>query len=373
LSRTRIRTVTFTHTGRRQANQDAVVSKELEDGRLLVAVADGMGGQAGGEVASATALYVLGEQLEKGETLDRAFQAANEVVWRKASEDSSLGGMGTTLVALLQEGGSYRVANVGDSRAYRLDESEIDQLTEDHSFVTEAVRSGELSQEEAEKSKWANAIIRSIGTESEVEVDIFGPYESDSSHAILLCSDGLSKFLPSEMMHQYVLALEDLGFAALVLASLAYSRGSDDNITLSLVEFGRLRRSEENPTLPPFLGMGNEGIETAVSVDTARREKQRRNYTASLVVGLILLVGAWGLNAGWFDLHHEPVATPEGGVRAHDLQSEGGIDEPVYYPFSENLPKSGTAPGAAASGASSDTLLGGVGERSQSKNEVGRP
>lgn len=142
--------------GLRPYQEDSVLTETLSDGRILIAVADGMGGHAAGEVASALALESLVAALEDGLDLDTAFTHANEQVHRKAEEPGKQG-MGTTLVAALVEDGEYFIANVGDSRGYLVAGDGIRQLTEDHSFVAEAVKRGQ-SLEEAMATPWRDAL-----------------------------------------------------------------------------------------------------------------------------------------------------------------------------------------------------------------------
>lgn len=240
----------YTHTGRRRSNQDAVVVTKLSGGREVVAIADGMGGHSAGEVASARALETLVAELRGSDDLRAAVRAANAAVYAEGSRNPGWQGMGTTVVALLRTGNTYHIANVGDSRAYRIDAQAIAQLTDDHSFVAEALRGGAMSPEQAAVSPWRNALTRAVGTDAEVEVDLFGPFAVDEPHAVLLCSDGLYKPLPAESLHNYVLATEDVEAAVRALAALAFRRGSDDNITVAAVEFGSLGRLSLEVTLP---------------------------------------------------------------------------------------------------------------------------
>ncbi len=240
----------FTHPGRRPSNQDAVLSTRLRDGRVLLALADGMGGHKAGEIASALALDALAEQLAAGATLPAAMEAANHRVYSEANARTERSGMGTTLVAVLQSGNSYLVANVGDSRAYHVERSGIRQLTLDHSFVAEAVGSGSMTPEQAAASPWRNALTRAVGTDPSIEVDVYGPFATEAPHVVLLCSDGLHKALPAASIHDYVLATEDVGSAVRSLAALAYRRGSDDNISAAAVEFGSLERRTPEVTMP---------------------------------------------------------------------------------------------------------------------------
>ncbi len=225
-------------TGRRSVNQDSVLIDALPHGLELIAVADGMGGHAGGEVASRHALDVLRSQVAAGRDMLEAVRLANTAVFQQAHTNPQYLGMGTTIVALLRNGPHYLVANVGDSRAYRIDSSGVRQLTQDHSFLAEALKSG-VTLEEAEKSPWRNAVTRSVGTDAEVEVDCFGPFSVDDPHTVLLCSDGLYRTLPDTELMGLRGRDGDLGQVAKALVASAFEHGSDDNITAALVRFGR--------------------------------------------------------------------------------------------------------------------------------------
>lgn len=223
--------------GRRASNQDAVVVGILADGRSVAAVADGMGGRLAGDVASRRALEVMVEHLGKGGDLASAVEAANRAVFSESNADPDLHGMGTTVVVMLQEDDRYHIANVGDSRAYRLASEGISKVTADHSFTAEAVEAGEMTPEDAVLSPWANALTRAIGTDPQVDVDVFGPFDANESHAILLCSDGFHKPLSDDGILISVLG-SDGEDAAEELTEIALRAGSDDNITIALVSFG---------------------------------------------------------------------------------------------------------------------------------------
>ncbi|MGI9627589.1 MAG: PP2C family protein-serine/threonine phosphatase [Longimicrobiales bacterium] len=224
--------------GKRPSNQDAVVVGIMADGRSVAAVADGMGGRLAGDVASRRALEVITDRLREGDPLAGSVEEANRVVFEESRGNPDLHGMGTTVVALLQIGEEYTIANVGDSRAYRLGPDGISQVTADHSFTAEAAEAGEMTAEDAQLSPWANALTRAIGTDPEVEVDIYGPYDATEPHAILLCSDGFHKPLSDQGILTSVLGAERTGDMARDLASIALRAGSDDNITIAFVNFG---------------------------------------------------------------------------------------------------------------------------------------
>lgn len=234
--------------GQRPYQEDSVLAQNLTDGRLLVAVADGMGGHAAGEVASALALETLVSALEAGSELDDAFVMANATVHEMA-KDPGKQGMGTTMVAALVEDGEYLIANVGDSRGYLMSGDGIRQLTDDHSFVAEAVKRGQ-SEAEAMATPWKDALTRSIGTEPEVEVDLFGPFPVKGDTALLICSDGLYKTLSDDDLRQIYSQSGGPRGAAQSLVSAAYDSGSDDNISVVIAEYGEVQRNVAQGTMP---------------------------------------------------------------------------------------------------------------------------
>lgn len=234
--------------GQRPYQEDAVLHERLSDGRLLLAVADGMGGHAAGDVASALALESLKRGLEDGKSLGEAVSEANAEVHRKSKEPGKHG-MGTTLVAAIQDGGELLLANVGDSRGYVLTGSGIRQVSRDHSFVAEAIRRGQ-SEEEAKSSRWKDALTRSIGTEPSVEVDVFGPFPVEANSALLLCSDGLYKTLTDDDLAMVFRASGGPRGAAQSLTATAFDRGSDDNISVVVAEWGEVPRERPAGTMP---------------------------------------------------------------------------------------------------------------------------
>jgi serine/threonine protein phosphatase PrpC len=233
--------------GLRPYQEDSVLAETLSGGRTLIAVADGMGGHAAGEVASALALETLRELILEGQPLGDAFKLANARVHEKASEPGKQG-MGTTLVAVLVDGGEFSVANVGDSRGYLISSEGIRRLTEDHSFVAEAMKRGQ-TEEEAMATPWRDALTRSIGTDEEVEVDVFGPFPLEPDSAFLICSDGLYKTLADEELQQLFGTSTSARGAAQSLVSAAYDGGSDDNISVAIAEYGEVPRLSAPPTL----------------------------------------------------------------------------------------------------------------------------
>lgn len=237
------RAASWTITGRRPVNEDAVLLAQLAPGLELVAVADGMGGALAGDVASNRALQVLHSAVASGDELLTAVRLANTAVFEEAASRPECQGMGTTLVAILRQDGHYTVANVGDSRAYRIDRLGIHQLTQDNSFVAEAVRSGQLSAEEAERSLWRNAVTRCVGTDRDLEVDCYGPYDPVDPHTLLLCTDGVYRALSPDALRLLVQRSPGPEAAVRAIADAAYEAGSDDNISVAVIGFGAATQS----------------------------------------------------------------------------------------------------------------------------------
>jgi protein phosphatase len=263
----------FSHTGRRAVNQDAAIATSLPGDRDLVAVADGMGGHAAGAVASTRSLEVLARELTADRDLAEAVRVTNEAVYAASRDADTYAGMATTLVAVLRTGDHYQIANIGDSRAYRLTDRRIEQITADHSFIAEAARSGRLTQQEAARSPWRNAVTRAIGIGPAVEADIYGPFGiDDEPHAILLCTDGVYKALDDAAILRTALLAEDPVAAARHLALRALHCGSDDNITAAIIDFGLYLRNADPPeyAVPPD-GVVAPGRRTGAAVDDPGR------------------------------------------------------------------------------------------------------
>ena len=237
---TQLRAGSATDVGRvRTNNEDNLLVADDQD---LYAVADGMGGHAGGEVASLAAVEALRSAYNDAHTADAladAVRHANRVVWERAGEDATLRGMGTTLtaIALVDEGDDevLAVVNVGDSRAYLIRDGELDQLTDDHSLAEEFVRRGEITREEASTHPQKHILTRALGIDADVEVDCFRvvPYRGDR---ILLASDGLFDELSDDKIASVLRRLADPEEAAKELVSAAKQSGGRDNITVVVVD-----------------------------------------------------------------------------------------------------------------------------------------
>jgi serine/threonine protein phosphatase PrpC len=208
----------------------------------LFAVADGMGGHAGGEVAASIAIESLESGFNRTPTIEglvAAVQEANRAVWERGVDDQELRGMGTTVVATAlvatDDGDRLVLANVGDSRAYRFHDGVLAQLSVDHSVAEELVASGELSQAEADVHPHRHILTRALGITPQIEVDIWEvvPVEGDR---YLLCSDGLSNEVNPEVISGVLSSVRDPRAAAQSLVGLANDSGGSDNITAVVVD-----------------------------------------------------------------------------------------------------------------------------------------
>jgi protein phosphatase len=227
----------------RTSNQDCCgMAVAPGDGARLWIVADGMGGHAAGEVASRVAVDTAIETFNAGDgdlasRLRAAIVAANRAVLAAAQQNRALAGMGTTAVALAVVGETLCVANVGDSRAYRIRRARIEQLTQDHSVVAELVRRGHLTEDEAMLHPRRHEVLRSLGFEWDLDVDV-EPAEAAAGDVFLLCSDGLTGVVDDAEIAT-LCAKRRPSEAARALVDAANARGGPDNITVQVVRFGR--------------------------------------------------------------------------------------------------------------------------------------
>ena len=226
-----------THIGLvRASNQDALL---LQPGKYgLYGVADGMGGHKAGDIASMMAVALVKrffcdvkptkEQLRKG------IEEANQMIYEEQLYRSDLSGMGTTLTVIWEDKDRILLGHVGDSRAYLLREKTLRQVSQDHSMVAEMVRDGLITPEEARRHPYRNIITRALGTDEWVDVDVT-EIEKRAGDIYLICSDGLSEYVPEDQM-QALLLEHDLEEAADLLLNLALKGGGRDNISLVIAE-----------------------------------------------------------------------------------------------------------------------------------------
>ncbi len=223
----------------RAVNQDAlVVDEEL----CLYGVADGMGGHNGGETASAGARDgVIAALQGKEASLDAlrdAITAANAAIFQQQAADESLSGMGTTLSVIWMSEHFVYLGHVGDSRVYRFREGKLEQMTDDHSLVGELVRAGYLTPEQAENHPNKNVILRAVGTEEGIDIDL-AVEERKPGDLWLICSDGLHGMVKDDKM-EAILSVNTAEAAANILMDAALAAGGRDNISVVLVQDGEV-------------------------------------------------------------------------------------------------------------------------------------
>jgi PPM family protein phosphatase len=226
-----------TDVGRqRTANEDSLFVSPP-----LFAVADGMGGAKAGEVASAVAVEAVEDARESTESAEAQLAGivrdANRRIYDLAVGDESRRGMGTTLTLAKVHGDEVSLAHVGDSRAYRLRDGELEQLTRDHSLVAELERSGQITAEAAEHHPQRSIITRALGPEPDVEVDTY-TLAAREGDVFLICSDGLTSMISDEEVSSIVRGAGSLDEAADELVRAANQSGGKDNITVILFRLG---------------------------------------------------------------------------------------------------------------------------------------
>lgn len=231
----------------RETNQDTyLVLRSPHNNQLLVAVADGMGGAQGGEVASqmaidalirrATGVWQLTAPQQRMAWLLESVAAANQEIYSRASIDERLRGMGTTLTAAFCATESILVAHVGDSRAYLFQEGSVKQLTTDHSLVQQLIDGQQLSEEEAAVHPQRNVLTRAVGVEPSVEIDC-AQHAWSPGDILLLCTDGLTHVLQPPAL-QEALQLGSVEHICRALIEKTLQAGAPDNVTVLAVQNG---------------------------------------------------------------------------------------------------------------------------------------
>lgn len=240
-----------TAVGGRESNEDSILVLDLAgtlaDPRngsqaMLVAVADGMGGHDGGEVASAKAIEVL-QQIISGHAatdaahaLKSAFRKANEAIIAAGTDGTGTPGMGTTLTAALLLGKYATIASVGDSRAYLVREKRLTQITKDHTMVADQVAANAITPDQAKSHPQRNILTHALGTKPKLDPSLPGIFEVAllPGDRLLLCTDGFFDVLQTDD-YTHALVSADPGVAAAALVQLATDRGTTDNVSAVVV------------------------------------------------------------------------------------------------------------------------------------------
>ncbi|WP_100404524.1 Stp1/IreP family PP2C-type Ser/Thr phosphatase [Bacillus solitudinis] len=213
---------------------------------LLAVVADGMGGHLAGDVASSMTVKHLKEAWyqatslqsvkEAEEWIVQQFEHVNQSLFEHALSNPECQGMGTTIVGAICTDDFVTIGHVGDSRAYLVNEYGFSLKTDDHSLVHELVRTGQISKEEAEHHPRKNVLLRALGTEKQIKIDVVS-LQAEEQQTLLLCSDGLSNKLNNEEMNHLLLEEGSLEDKADSFIRLANERGGEDNITVALIQY----------------------------------------------------------------------------------------------------------------------------------------
>ena len=291
-----------TDVGRvREGNEDGYL---IDEALGLVALADGMGGHHGGEVASATALEALRAGVTSGASLREAMEEANRAVFAKSLTDTSLHGMGTTLTAgTLVTGGTLLIGHVGDSRAYMFRDGDLRRLTTDHSHVEELVRDGKITEDEAAVHPMRSVITRALGIDETVDVDVY-PVELLPGDRVVLCSDGLT-----DMVHEDAIAGElrresDAKRAAARLVDTANRAGGVDNITVVVIAVTDEEPARDDAPPPVLVAVAAEVPPPDAEPKPARahRERSGRKWgrIALWVIPVIVVLGIAIAAVGWY-------------------------------------------------------------------------
>ena len=232
----------LTHKGMvRENNEDSLYFSERE---RVVIVCDGMGGHAGGHIASEIAVEVVAagmraltpaDWLDDQKVIDcvkNSVFRANDAILSRSHADPALYDMGTTICMLAFMDDKVVTANIGDSRIYRVADGAIEQVSEDHSLVAERIRAGELDPDSVEVRMLSNILTRALGMDRvTVDITIESLVKDD---VYLLCSDGLSDMLTPQDMQRIIMQNADLQLAAVRMIDLANRRGGNDNITAAM-------------------------------------------------------------------------------------------------------------------------------------------
>jgi protein phosphatase len=292
-----VRSGVRTDIGRaRGRNEDAYLVRDP-----LFAVADGMGGHRGGNVASKVALEAIrafdagGTDGDGASDLVKDIRTANETVLARGEADRDLRGMGTTITALLVQGEHATIAHVGDSRAYRLRDGALEQLTQDHTLVHQLVEEGRITADQAGRHPQRSILTRAVGVEPSVDVDA-STIELRLGDRLLLCTDGLTGMLSDDVIREVLASEDDPQRASDRLVEAANAAGGDDNITVVVIDVldaspapeGAKPAGTETAAPPP-------PISTPAEVRRPRRWRRAAILTAAIVVALLVV--------GWVGVH----------------------------------------------------------------------
>jgi len=229
----------------RKNNEDYCQIVNLPDDVCLFLVADGIGGNAGGEIASQVAVHTVTEALSSTEISDiescrshvsHAIEQAHRAVLEKAEREPDMAGMGTTLTMMVIKEDRGLVAHVGDSRAYHYHDGKMSRITDDHSLTEEWVRDGKITPEEAAFHPYRNVLTRAVGIEPFEKPD-FVPIHLQSGDRVLICTDGLTNMVDDRRLEEILKLNLDPQTLSERLGQEALNEGGHDNVTMIAVDW----------------------------------------------------------------------------------------------------------------------------------------
>jgi protein phosphatase len=312
----------------REGNEDSAYASPR-----LLAVADGMGGHAAGEVASAVAIAsvaALDVSAPSGDplgALKEAVHSASDTLHKMASADPAVEGMGTTLTAMLWSGQGYALCHIGDSRGYMLRDGELYQITHDHSLVQSLVDEGRISVEEAATHPQRSLILRALDGRGEAEPDL-SMRQAMPGDRYLLCSDGLSDVVTAETLHHALSTIPSLDDVTVQLIELAIRGGGPDNITVIVADVMDSEATSLPPTTVPIMAgaasNGNGDLGLLQRTDSPASRAQMLAHTAPQPA-VMLDDDPRAASDGW------PAAEPAGRA-----SGSGDWPSPNGHPQSQN-------------------------------------
>ncbi|MFI2754955.1 Stp1/IreP family PP2C-type Ser/Thr phosphatase [Cellulomonas sp. P22] len=309
----------------RSNNQDSAYA-----GPHLLVVADGMGGHAGGDVASSVAIAALapldGESHGPDDALDeleRALEAARDEIVARSHAEPDLSGMGTTVTAILRAGNKLAMVHLGDSRGYLLRDGALSQVTTDHTFVQHLVNTGKITAEEAEHHPQRSVVMRVLGDfEPDVAPDL-SVREARPGDRWLLCSDGLSGFVSAETIAETMRTLTDVDACADRLVQLALRAGGGDNVTVIVADVVEL------DDVPDGTGPSTAASVVGSAASTRHRPTSAADGPAARAATLSKQAAAAAAAARTDSHAGQDGTAPAGGAAALGVDDLDELDDPV--------------------------------------------
>lgn len=347
----------------RSGNEDSFLVADLTAGKIglgpdvsthrlgergsLMIVSDGMGGAAAGEIASEMTVTTMRESLadmtsstDVSERLKSAAEIANERIWNHSQENPELSGMGATLTAVLVQGTTAYIAQVGDSRAYLIRREQIKQLTKDQSLAQMLVDSGAIKPEQMD-SVPQNVIMQAMGTQPAVKVAMTAValFRND---CLVICSDGLSNKVPPTELRDMIRGVDDLTEACRLLIDKANERGGEDNITVIIARFDgeALYSASETSSITGSFRALNQGYSSdyfsansatapaPAEAEDEPAETEQKQITKMLNVADLSRFGAASADADAGDIQGQPRTSSEGEEDGDDLNSRPTAEAP---------------------------------------------